>query len=255
MTDRIKAAFDCVRADEALKRRTKTYLAKTVYQKGGRSFPFRRIRPLLAAACLLLVLCLGGSYLYFTPTAFISVDINPSLELGVNRFGRVVSVEGYNEDGQALADTLDVKYLSYRDALEQILDSQSMAAYLQDGILSLTVAGENEDQCGEIYQAMEDCSAGQRNIRCHTSSSDTVSEAHGHGMSVGKYQTYLLLRELDPGITVEDIQGMTMREIYQLIRALAPLEGRDIPVTVRAADGGYGYGGGGHGHGYHHGAE
>ena len=58
-------------------------------------------------------------------------------------------------------------------------------------------------------------------IRCHTSSSDTVSEAHGHGMSVGKYQTYLLLRELDPGITVEDIQGMTMREIYQLIRALA----------------------------------
>ena len=30
-----------------------------------------------------------------TPTAYISIDINPSLELGINRFDRIVSVEGY----------------------------------------------------------------------------------------------------------------------------------------------------------------
>ena len=56
---------------------------------------------------LLTVTLWGGTWLYFTPTMEISVDINPSIELGVNRFDRVISVDGYNEDGQALAQLLD----------------------------------------------------------------------------------------------------------------------------------------------------
>ena len=123
MTDRIKAALDAIHAEEELKQRTQEYLARTLYGKRRRLTPLRQLRPALAAACLLLVLCLGGSYLYFTPTAFLSVDINPSLELGINRFDRVVSVEAYNEDGQALSDTLEIKYLDYRDALEQIINN------------------------------------------------------------------------------------------------------------------------------------
>ena len=247
MTERIRAAFDAVHADEALKQRTRDYLAKAVYQKKRRAIPAGRVIPALAA-CLLLVVCLGGSYLYFTPTAFISVDINPSLELGINRFDRVVSVEAYNEDGQELTDALDVKYLDYRDALEVIVSDQAMEAYLQDGILSLTVAGESERQCGEIYQAMEDCASGRQNIRCHTSSADTAEEAHHSGMSVGKYQAYLTLRELNPDITAEEVQDMTMREIYQLIRAYGQ-DGGAFP-DPDTSGGGYGHG---HGNGKHHG--
>ena len=251
MTEQIRAAFDSIHADEALKQRTRAYLAESVnFRRRGRSGLFRLA---LAAACLVLSLCAGGSYLYFTPTAYISVDVNPSLELGVNRFDRVVSVESYNEDGQMLAETLDVKYLNYRDALEQILDSESMTAYLQDGLLSLTVAGESERQCGEIYQAMEDCAAGRRNIRCHAGSSDTVREAHHSGMSVGRYQAYLILRELNPDITEEEIRAMTMREIEQLIRSSAQEQGVEMTPAAEPA-GGYAHGGYGHGHGRHHGA-
>ena len=253
MTDRIKAALDAIHAEEELKQRTQEYLARALYGKRRRLTLLRQLRPALAAACLLLVLCLGGSYLYFTPTAFLSVDINPSLELGINRFDRVVSVEAYNEDGQALSDTLEIKYLDYRDALEQIVNSPEMSAYLEDGILSLTVAGEREYQCEAIYQAMEDCASGQRNIRCHTGSSDAVQGAHSHGMSVGRYQVYLILRELDPDITVEEIQNMTMGEMYQKIWAYAQ-EQDTVGSTQGNADG-YGYRGHGHGHGYHHGAE
>ena len=126
---RIKAAFDTVHADEALKQRTRAYLARTV-NAGEKRRPLRRAIPALAAC--LLVLCLSGWYLYFIPTAYISVDINPSLELGVNRFDRVVSVEAYNPDGQALSDTLDLKYLDYRDALEQLVNDQAVEGYLQD---------------------------------------------------------------------------------------------------------------------------
>ena len=34
-----------------------------------------------------------GHWLYFEPTAEISIDINPSLELELNRFNHVLSVE------------------------------------------------------------------------------------------------------------------------------------------------------------------
>ena len=247
---RMKAAFDTVHADEELKQRTRDYLARTIYEKKRRVHPAVRALPALAA-CLLLTLCLGGGYLYFVPTAYISVDINPSLELRVNRFDRVVDVEAYNEDGQALAEALDLKYLDVREALEQLVSDSEMEGYLQDGALSLTVAGENENQCAEIYQVMEECASGQRNIRCHASSAGSVEEAHSHGMSVGKYQAYLILRELDQNITVEEVQGMTMWEIDQFIQAHIQEESGS-PAT-RPEDPGGEFGGYHHEYGHHHG--
>ena len=114
--EKIKATFDQIHAEDALKSGTKAYLSEHVYKKSrGLSIHFRRFAA--AAACSLLVFLAGGSYLFFTPTVFISVDVNPSLELGINRFDRIVSVIGYNEDGRALADNLSIKYMDYTDAL------------------------------------------------------------------------------------------------------------------------------------------
>ena len=63
-------------------------------------------------------------------------------------------------------------------------------------------------------------------------------------MSVGKYRAYLILRELDPDITAEEVQGMTMREIYQLIQSHAQEEGGTSGSLPELS-------GGGHGHGHH----
>lgn len=107
MRDRLKQAFDAVHAEEALKERTKAFVAQ---QTRGHARRRPALRPSLAAAfaCLCLLFT-GGYWLYFTPTATISIDINPSIELGVNRFNRVVSVEGYNADGVKLAGELSVQ--------------------------------------------------------------------------------------------------------------------------------------------------
>ncbi len=54
--------------------------------------------------------------------------MNPSIELGINRFDKVVSVAGCNADGEALAAALDIKYLDYDAALEQVLSSEAAPA-------------------------------------------------------------------------------------------------------------------------------
>ena len=254
MRDELRKAFDSVHASRELKENT---LERVMGNRGGRRRPAAAARRGLAAAAACLVLALagwGGYWLYFTPTAAISIDVNPSLELGINRFDRVVSVEGYNADGQALAAQLSVTHLNYEQAVEQILDTQEIAALLaQDEVLTITVTGSNEGQCGRILSCVEAETAQSPNIHCQSARQEEVEAAHDLGLSYGKYRAYLEVLALDPTVTPEEIQGMTMREIREMIQALS--SGQQ-PSQSGGQDQNQGQGGGsgGHGQGRGHGS-
>ncbi len=217
MNEKWKSAFDQIHAEDELKTRTKEYLSEKIYHRRAAPRPiFRRAAAL--AAGLLLLCFIGGSWFFMTPTAYISIDINPSLELGINRFDRVVSVESYNEDGEDLARALNITFMNYSDALDEILSSRSIEDYLSgDALMSLTVAGDNDTQYTEILDTVETCADGRENIQCHSGNTEEMHEAHDAGVSFGKYRAYLILHDLDPSISLDDIRSMTMREIYDLI--------------------------------------
>lgn len=220
MHEQLWEAFDSVRAEEALKNRTKAYIAE-------KTRGYTRIRPVgyrnlvTAAACLLFIL-VGGHWLYFTPTAAISIDINPSIELGINRFDKVISVDGYNDDGRALAEALNLKFTNYDEAVNQILETETVADALSgDAVMTIAVIGGEDTQTSRIFANLEECTAGQQNTYCYCAHAEDVEAAHDLGLSYGKYQAYLEVKALDPGITPEEIQNMTMREIRDLIDALS----------------------------------
>ncbi len=50
---------------------------------------------------------------------------------------------------------------------------------------------------------------------------EEVEEAHDVGLSYGKYKAYLKIKSLDPDITLEQVQEMTMKEIHDLIHSLS----------------------------------
>ena len=178
-----------------------------------------------------------GYWAYFSPTCAISIDINPSVELAVNRFDKVISVDGIGEDGDALAETLDVRFLNYADALDSLLENPTVGDYLaQDEVLSIAVAGDDQGQADAILSHAETCAAGVGNIYCHAASTEEIEQAHEAGLSFGKYQAFLELQSLDASITPEDVQGLTMREIRDRIAALSG--------DTEAAPGGHGYGAG-----------
>ena len=72
--------------------------------------PSRRrpvLRPAMVAACLLVVILSATALAAQTlPFSYISVDVNPSLQMTLNWYDRVRTVEAVNEDAQALAEQL-----------------------------------------------------------------------------------------------------------------------------------------------------
>ena len=111
--NRLKEAFDTVKVREKLKSDT----LNSIYERRRVSY-----KPVLAMAFVLLLMLSVGGVLYMTPVSSISVDINPSLELGVNRFDRVISAKAYNSDGEKLLKEVNVLFKKYDDALLEIVE-------------------------------------------------------------------------------------------------------------------------------------
>ncbi len=216
MDNRIKEAFGSVHAEESLKEKTRSLLADRTASRNRRaSALFRKLAP--AAACLLLFLG-GARWLYFTPTASISIDINPSIELNVNRFDRVISAEGVNDDGKQLADSLQLTFAGYSEALTRILESDQISSLLADDAqLSITVVSTGSTQSARLLSAAKSCAAGHKNTHCYAGNYQELEAAHQCGLSYGKYRAFLQLQETDPDITPEEVGGMTMKELQDRI--------------------------------------
>ena len=243
MNDKFKEIFGQIQAEDELKNRTRLFLAGKTrgYARAGTEKRRRPVYAAYAAACLLCVL-LGGRWLYFTPIAEISIDINPSIELRVNRFDQVISVDGLNGDGQALAQGLDVKYRTYTAAIERILHHDRIAALLSnDEVMAITVSGSDELRSARILSEVEARTAEHRNTYCYVAPPEDAAAAHELGLSCGKYRAFLELRRLDPDITPEAVGEMTMREIWELAGRLSPDGGNGLPPYGSQENGHHGH--------------
>lgn len=244
MNKAFKALFEPIKAEEALKESTKAFIAEQINDTVRTAKRRRYHAYALACVCLLLVL-IGGPWMYFTPTAEISIDINPSIELSLNRFDRVIAVTAYNEDGQELSRELNVKYKNYAEAVDEILSHDSITALLNDdGLMTITVVCPDGQRSARLLSGVETCAEGHGDTYCYHAQPEEAVSAHEAGLSCGKYRAFLELQRLDPDITPEAVQGMTMREIQDMINGLLP-EG-DESYTFAGESGGNHNG---HGHG------
>lgn len=224
VNDRIKEAFSGIRAEDELKEKTKRAVAGKIGEAERRKNVPRRRKPLYLsiAFCFALLAVFGGYRLYFVPTSVISIDINPSVELDVNRFDRIVGVEGYNEDGEELSESADVMYMNYSSALDEILGSEAVTKCLAEGeYLSITVIPGDEAQGEAILSYASACTDGQENAHCYSADREEVEHAHSLGLSYGKYRVYEEIVSCcgEDAVTAEEAGEMTMRQLRDYLAA------------------------------------
>lgn len=220
MANRIHDAFASIQADDSLKTSTKQFLRKE--REGRRKtgmLPFRQMSTAVCAMLLLVIGTIGFQTVSNTPVSYISIDVNPSIELTLNRWDRVITAEAQNEDGSAILDTLSVKGMTYTDAVDAIIDCEAMQPFLQnDYALTLTVASTDEKREMVLLTGIEN-NAGCQSHGCQSYKADPslLETAHEHGLSLGKYSAFLELSRYDADVTPKDCQEMTMAQIRNRI--------------------------------------
>ncbi|MEG1686606.1 MAG: hypothetical protein RR276_01850 [Angelakisella sp.] len=212
MNNKLQNAFEPICATEHLKQTVTAYIhSEVAKQQGNRLTPMRVA--LACCAVLALAVCgIGGYHFYQAPVSYISVDVNPSVELALNRSDRVVAVTAYNEDGTQILQNLNLMNKPYTQAVELLLSDKTLEPYLSgDSLLSFTVISKKEEA---LLSGIQQCHGYLENrASCHGANAELLDEAHRNGLSFGKYQAYLSLFEYDNSITPEECQQLSMRQI------------------------------------------
>lgn len=150
-----------------------------------------------AAACLLVIFGISG-YTYYTPYTYVSLDVNPSLEYSVNRFDRVLSVKGVNDDGKEILskkELNDLKNKSIEDAISLTIDQVSDAGYLDsnDSGIVITTSSNDRTKASELVQTLEKVANNgvEKNnhaavVTAEAVGANRVAEAQALGVTPGK---------------------------------------------------------------------
>lgn len=169
------------------------------------------------AACLALVACLiGGVADFLRPVAYVGIDVNPSVELTLNRFDIVVGTHAPNEDGQRALDEASCMWRAFDDAARN-LDGAMRAIAGEDAVVEVSIDCDNESRYAALAAQSNNCFGRNGEAHCNRTSAEERQAAHDSGMGVAKYRAYQELQEAGVDISAEECATMSMRELRDLL--------------------------------------
>lgn len=203
----------------------------------------RRWAPLAAAACLALVLVGGGGgYYYYSANnavvSLVSLDVNPSIQLEVNKNEKVLSATPMNDDGAEILADMDLKGTQADVAMYAIIGSLLQHGYVDELANSILITVEDDDQArGEKLQqeltAQADAALANAQVngavlaQTLQNSEELSQKAQEYGISTGKAALIQAIVEGSNNTkTFEDLVGLSINELNLLYTAQAPLEGQ-----------------------------
>ncbi|MDD4834750.1 MAG: anti-sigma factor domain-containing protein [Lutispora sp.] len=117
-----------------------------------------------AACFMLLVFC---SYLFLSfyqeniaAYAYVGIDINPSIEMALNKKGKIINIRGLDQEGKELLGEIDLKKMDSVDGIKQIIAKTIDMEYLEPGdsnkiTVYAVMEKENSKGGSELIQKME----------------------------------------------------------------------------------------------------
>ena len=182
------------------------------------------------AACLTLVIAGGGAGYYYHQSnnqvaSIVSLDVNPSIELTVNKNEKVISATPKNDDAVAILEGMDLKGTPVDVAMNAIIGSLLQHGYVDELANSILITVEDDDvQRGEKLQqeltAQADAALASAQVNgailAQTMQhSDQLSQkAEEYGISAGKAALIETIVEGSGGLkTFEELVGLSINEL------------------------------------------
>ena len=195
---------------------------------------YRRMRTVaMAAAACLCVAVLGGGVSFYQNhrvDSVIGIDVNPSIELSVNRNEKVLQANPLNEDAETILDDMNLKNVDLDIAVNALIGSMVRNGYLDelDNAILVTVSNENEKKASSLRQdVVGDVESSLQEHAVQAVVYDQRMKVTGEIQDLAEkynisYGKAYFLRELirDNDLTENDMKkfsGMTMEEIAREI--------------------------------------
>ena len=183
-----------------------------------------KFTPIIAAAAVAVVIIAGGAGLYFNPYGTVSLDINPSIEYTINRFDRVLEVNGMNDDGSDILASINTDRLINRnieDAVDATIEQIEADGYITDEDGNYIVVSANtkeENHTDELLVKLDNRvkSFEKTEPVIFKVTDDELGEAHRQGISAGKKKMVDTLEEVyGEDIDREEWNKKSVREIVK----------------------------------------
>lgn len=161
----VKGRFAAVLSDDGCIEKVKNNkyaIGQVIEMKERSSIKISRLKIWTAAAAAFVVLFGGTSaYACSIPYSYVSVDVNPSIELTLNIFDRVLSVSAVNEDGAEVLSQIDLNHVNNQninDAIAMIVDEISNEGYFSqgDGGIIIATASKNPDKADVLAEELDE---------------------------------------------------------------------------------------------------
>ena len=203
----------------------------------------------LVAACLAVMLLCGGGVFYqqaHAVASVVSLDVNPSIELKVNRSEKVLACAPLNEDAKAIladmGDGADLKGAKLDVAVNAIVGSLVRNGYLDSISSAIMISVEDKDTARaeklqrELTSAVDgvlQTSEAKAAVLTQTLTQDAAREqqARENNISTGKAALVNRVLTINPSLKFDALAKLSVEELKDLAEAGAPA----MPIGKDAA--------------------
>ncbi|MGL5438014.1 MAG: anti-sigma-I factor RsgI family protein [Lachnospiraceae bacterium] len=193
----------------------------------------RRMRAavLTAAACLCIAAMGGGTFYYHAMNrvveSVIGLDVNPSVELSVNRKNRVLEASALNEEAVIILGDMDLEGVDVNVAVNAVVGSMVTNGYFDelDNAILVTVTNDSISKASQLRTSIVDDiekTLEENQVQAVVYDQQVIERdeikqlAQQYGISYGKAYFLKELIDQNKELTMDDMEklsAMTMEEI------------------------------------------
>jgi len=204
-------------------------------KKEGRFNMKKSFKIALAALVVTLIGTSGYYYQFLKADSFITIDINPSIEIITNRNGDILSYNALNEDAEILLSDLKLKGEKLENGTEKIIKEATEMGYIDEtedvNSVLITVYEDDQDKQEEVLKTMENAInevEKEKGIDIEIEKQGITEEikdrANDLGISNGKMMYIENMVSKFDELDVNTLANMNMREISKKVKEVKDSE-------------------------------
>ncbi len=184
-----------------------------------------------SVAAIFVMLFVGYKFLFpVNEYAYVDIDINPSIEMTIDKDENVLKAQALNSDGQTLLNAVKVKNTELVDAVSLLLNKSKEIGYINsDNNKIILTTSVNSDKASQSKSKnLETIIASLKEVADKSGvesqiievSPEDRNEAIETGISMGKYYLYSKAKDEGINITIEEVKSSSVSTLLSKVALL-----------------------------------